>query len=159
MENSINLFMHNAVKSQTYFKNLAVFTSEEFWSMFANFTTLCMKALTIAINFISFLNSCRDWVSYHFRGCLRTFKMAKYLWAVHILFRSKACIWHELKGGHSESMWAPRWGEGVTYKRMKTHKGREGVETKRIYAIKGLIITLVISALVLARLNKFLISW
>ena len=37
--------MHNVVKWQTYFKNLAVFTQQDFESMFCHFTTLCMKGL------------------------------------------------------------------------------------------------------------------
>ena len=31
---------------QTYFKDLAVFTPQDFKSMFSHFTTLCMKGLT-----------------------------------------------------------------------------------------------------------------
>ena len=32
--------------SQTYFENLAVFTPQDFQSMFGHFSTLCMKMLT-----------------------------------------------------------------------------------------------------------------
>ena len=43
--NTLNPFMHNVVKSQTYFKNLAVFTKtpQDFKSMFGYFTTFYMK--------------------------------------------------------------------------------------------------------------------
>ena len=37
---------------QTYFRNLAVFTPQDFQSMFGHFTTLCMKGLIrpLAVN-------------------------------------------------------------------------------------------------------------
>ena len=39
----INPFVHNVVNGQTYFQNLAVFTPQDFTSMFDHFITSCMK--------------------------------------------------------------------------------------------------------------------
>ena len=38
------------LKGQTYFKNLAVFTSQDFKSIFGHFTTLFMKGLKESIH-------------------------------------------------------------------------------------------------------------
>ena len=40
-----NPFMRKVEKDQTYFKNLAVLTPQDFYSMFGNFLTLWMKGL------------------------------------------------------------------------------------------------------------------
>ena len=66
--------MHNVVNGQTYFKNLAAFTPQDFKSMFGHFTTLCMKGL-IHLNsmFVSYEMLCAIWYHlYNFKNVKKT---------------------------------------------------------------------------------------
>ena len=94
---------------QTYFRNLAVFTPQDFYSMFDRFSTLCIKGLK-QINLLVFA----WWEYWPYMGSLQN--QIKYLWWRFLakIGNDQNTVWKESKYGVISGPNTGKYGPEIT---------------------------------------------